>query len=95
MNTEQYQQLEHIAQRRSIVAAVLTAAMMTVYFGFILLVAFWRDFMSTLLTTGLSIGIVLGALVIILAWLFTYVYVRWANTRYDTALARLQDSSTK
>ena len=32
----------------------------------------------------------LGALVILVAWALTWMYVRWANTHYDTSLARLR-----
>jgi uncharacterized membrane protein (DUF485 family) len=32
----------------------------------------------------------LGALVILVAWALTWVYVRWANTHYDTSLERLR-----
>ena len=57
-----------------------------VYFGFVLLVAWDKPFMGRLLSPGLSIGIVLGALVIVAAWLLTWVYVRWANRVYDPEL---------
>jgi len=39
---------------------------------------------------GLSIGIILGALVIVAAWVLTYTYVRWANQVYDPALLALR-----
>ena len=32
----------------------------------------------------------LGALVIVVAWVLTWIYVRWANTHYDAALAGLR-----
>jgi uncharacterized membrane protein (DUF485 family) len=37
---------------------------------------------------GLSLGILLGALVIVAAWTLTFVYVSWANRVYDPALSR-------
>jgi len=79
-----------LSARRWRVAASLTLAMVTVYFGFILLVAFRPATLATALGDGLSLGIVLGALVILAAWLLTLVYVRWANTHYDPALAALR-----
>jgi len=79
-----------LSARRWRVAASLTLAMVTVYFGFILLVAFRPSTLATSLGEGLSLGIVLGALVILAAWLLTLVYVRWANTHYDPALAALR-----
>ena len=67
-------------------AAVLTAAMLISYFGFILLVAFDKPLMGRQLVPGLSVGILLGALVIASAWVLTGIYVLWANHRYDKAL---------
>ena len=37
--------------------------------------------------------ILLGALVIIISWLLTYGYVRWANTHYDVALRALSETT--
>ena len=65
------------------VALSLTVAMMAVYFGFILLVAFDKPLLGRLIVPGLSLGMLLGALVIVAAWVLTWVYVRWANTHYD------------
>ena len=72
------------ARRR--VAGALTLAMMVIYFGFILLVAYAKPFLSQLVVPGLSLGILLGALVIVAAWALIWVYVRWANRHYDTAI---------
>jgi uncharacterized membrane protein (DUF485 family) len=33
----------------------------------------------------------LGALVIIVAWVLTWTYVRWANDHYDASLAKLRE----
>jgi uncharacterized membrane protein (DUF485 family) len=72
-------------------ATALTAAMIAVYFGFILLIAFDKALMGRLLIPGLSLGILLGALVIVCSWTVTWIYVRWANTHYDTELRRLKE----
>ena len=72
------------ARRR--VAGALTLAMMVLYFGSILLVAYAKPFLSQLVVPGLSLGILLGALVIVAAWVLIWVYVRWANRHYDTAI---------
>lgn len=72
------------ARRR--VAGTLTIAMMVIYFGFILLVAYAKPFLSQPVVPGLSLGILLGALVIVAAWVLIWVYVRWANRHYDTAI---------
>jgi uncharacterized membrane protein (DUF485 family) len=72
------------------IAVALTAAMMIVYFGFILLVAFNKPLLATMIAPGLSLGILLGALVIVSAWVLIWVYVQWANRHYDAAIGRLQ-----
>ena len=72
------------------IAAVLTALMIALYFGFVLLIAYNRPLMARLIVPGLSVGILLGALVIVCTWLLTWVYVRWANTHYDTEIDRLR-----
>jgi len=69
----------------------LTAAMLVVYLGFILLVAFDKPLLGTLLAPGLSLGTLLGALVIVTAWLLIWIYVRWANGHYDATIASLKD----
>ena len=76
------------ARRR--VATILTVAMMVLYFGFILLVAYGKAFLTTLIVPGLSLGILLGALVIVAAWVLILVYVRWANQHYDAVVAGLR-----
>jgi uncharacterized membrane protein (DUF485 family) len=68
------------------IAIALTAAMMALYFGFILLVAFNKPLLATLVMPGLSLGILLGALVIVAAWVLIWIYVRWANRHYDVAI---------
>jgi uncharacterized membrane protein (DUF485 family) len=73
------------------IAISLTIAMMAAYFGFILLVAFNKPLLGTLVTRGLSLGMLLGALVILVAWALTWTYVRWANTHYDASLVNLRE----
>lgn len=63
--------------------------MVAVYFGFILLIAFNKAAMGVLIMPGLSVGIVLGALVIVLTWATTWFYIRWANRHVDGEVARL------
>jgi uncharacterized membrane protein (DUF485 family) len=80
--------LEALAAKRWRIALVLTVTTMVVYFGFILLIAFDKPLMGTILRPGLSVGIALGAAVIVAAWVLTGVYVRWANEHYDAAAER-------
>lgn len=70
--------LEYAARRRRL-SLSLTGLMLAVYFGFILLGAFAKDWMGNLVIAGLSWGILLGALVIVCAFLLTALYVRLMN----------------
>lgn len=93
---DERKRLEKILARRWRIGALLTAAMMGAYFGFILLVALARDAAGSLLAGGrVSVGIVLGAAVIIFAPVLTAVYVRWANRHYDPAVKKLRELGDK
>ncbi len=89
--SDQRQAIAKLAAEQWRLALRLTAAMMAVYFGFILLVAWAKPLLGTLLVRGLSLGTLLGALVIVFAWLFIWIYVRWANSHYDQTVASLRE----
>ena len=92
MSSEKTALVAVIARRRR-VGAALTAIMVGAYFGFIALVAFGKPTAGTLLAGGrVSVGIVLGAAVIVLCPILTAIYVRWANRHYDPAVKALRDS---
>jgi len=84
-----------LAARRMRVAVVLTLLTIVAYFGFILLVAFDKARLAVLLAPGLSVGIALGAAVIVVAWVLTGIYVRWANRTYDAELEALRKNEPR
>ena len=83
------EQLKALDEARWRIAIALTIAMMVLYFGFILLVAYDKALLARIIIPGLSLGILLGALVIVAAWVLIWIYVRWANTHYDAAIDAL------
>ena len=87
---EKQRALEALAAAQWKLALRLTAAMMTVYFSFILLVAWAKPLLGRQLVPGLSLGILLGALVIVAAWILIWIYVRWANSHYDSTVKSLR-----
>ena len=89
--SEKQRALEALARAQWRLALTLTAAMMAIYFGFTLLVAWAKPFLATQVAPGLSVGILLGALVILSAWGLIWVYVRWANSHYDATVASLRE----
>ena len=60
-------------------AFILSIIMLAIYCGFVLLVAYNKPLLGSLIVPGLSWGILLGALVIIVAWVLTFIYVVVSN----------------
>ncbi len=88
--------LHGLVARRWRVGGILTAVIVIAYFGFILLVAFDKETAGTLIFGDrVSVGIVLGALLIILAPVLIAIYVRWANRSYDPQIEALRDKRSK
>lgn len=76
-----YQQLK---AKRSRYGWWLTLAMLVVYYGFILLVAFDKEFLAQRLGSGvMTLGIPVGFGVIVFTIVITTIYVRRANTEFD------------
>jgi uncharacterized membrane protein (DUF485 family) len=84
--------LDLLAAKRLRMALGLTAAMLAVYFGFILLIAFAPGFLAERIVDGLSVGMALGVVVILATWVLTWTYVRWANRVYEPAVRDLEAS---
>jgi len=80
---DEAQAVQRLKAARLKVAAILTAIVVVAYFGFILLVAFGKPTMGTLLVPGLSFGLLLGAILILGSWILTWIYANWANTKFD------------
>jgi uncharacterized membrane protein (DUF485 family) len=76
---------EQLCQARSRLAWTLSAIVLVIYLGFILLVAFGGAFLATPLVAGgvTTIGIVVGVGVILIAIVLTAIYVWKANTTFD------------
>ncbi len=76
-----YQQLK---ARRSSFGWWLTAAMLVVYYGFILLVAFDKPLLASRLGEGvMTLGMPIGLGVIVFTIVITGIYVRRANNEFD------------
>lgn len=76
--------LEFVAMRStySIIMAIVSAA---AYYGFILLVAYNKEFLAQKIGEGytMSIGVPIGVGVILFTIVLTWIYVRRANTEFD------------
>jgi uncharacterized membrane protein (DUF485 family) len=76
--------LEFVSMRSTygIIMSIISAA---AYYGFILLVAFNKEFLAQKIGQGytMSIGVPIGVGVIVFTILLTWIYVRRANTEFD------------
>jgi uncharacterized membrane protein (DUF485 family) len=81
LNDPKYRELK---DKRTRFGLWLTLAMMVVYYGFILLVAFNKPFLATRIGDGVTtIGMPIGLGVIVFTIVITAIYVRRANREYD------------
>jgi uncharacterized membrane protein (DUF485 family) len=73
------------------VSLVLSALLFALYYGYIILIAVNRALLSRRIGEVTTLGIPVGAAVIVGAWLLTAAYVVWANRYYDGEAARLRE----
>jgi uncharacterized membrane protein (DUF485 family) len=83
-------EFHHLVASRWRVSLVLSALLFVLYYGYIIVIATNRALLSRRIGEVTTLGIPLGAAVIVGAWLLTAVYVIWANRRYDAEAARLR-----
>lgn len=82
--------------RRSSFGGWLTIAMLVVYYGFILLVAFDKSLLATRLGAGvMTYGMPIGLGVIVFTVLITGIYVRRANSEFDALSEQVVKAVTK
>ena len=82
---------QELVRKRSGFAWTLAAVMLAIYLGFIVAVAFAPGLMASKVGGGVtSLGIVLGLVVIMSAFLLTGIYVWRANTVFDDLTRELQ-----
>lgn len=85
-----------LVRKRTGFARILSIAMLAIYFGFVLLVAFNKAFLATPIGSGVTtIGIPLGVFVIVSAFLLTGIYVKRANGEFDAITKEIIDEVKK
>jgi uncharacterized membrane protein (DUF485 family) len=79
-----------LVERRHKLAWSLSALMLAIYFGFILMIAFAPALLGTPIGDGVTtIGIPIGVLVILAAFLLTGIYVYRANATFDPTMEKI------
>ena len=88
-----YQRLKNT---RSRFGWTLTIAMLVVYYGYILLIAFDKELLATRIGNGVTTwGIPIGFGVIIFTIVITSVYVRRANREFDYLTEKVRAEALK
>lgn len=73
-----------LVSTRSSYGWVMTIIMLIVYYGYIVLIAFDKEFLAKRMGEGvMTVGIPIGVGVIIFTIVITGIYVRRANTEFD------------
>jgi uncharacterized membrane protein (DUF485 family) len=83
-------EFKRLVTRRWRISLILTGCLFVLYYGYILLIATQREFLSQRMGDATTIGIPIGAAVIAISWVLTALYVVWANRYYDAEVARLR-----
>lgn len=92
-NNPKYHELK---RKRSSFGWILTFLMMVVYYGYIALIAFNKEFLARPLGDGVTtIGVPIGMGVIVFTIVITGIYVRRANNEYDALTAQIIAEETK
>lgn len=85
-----------LKSRRSRFGWSLTLAMLVVYYGFILLIAFRKDVLAARIGDGvMTWGIPIGFGVIVFTILITAIYVRRANGEFDALSEKIKQEALK
>ena len=79
-----------LVKRRWSISLLLLTLLFVSYYGFILLVAGDKAFVSQMVAENTPLAIPIGVGVIVFAWLLTALYVAWANRSYDPEVERLK-----
>ena len=76
---------KELTRRRSRFAWTLSVIVLVVYYSFVLVVGFAPQVLGTPIAEGmtLTLGVPIGAAIIVFAWLMTGVYIRRANKDFD------------
>jgi len=88
---------QELVSKRNSYGWIMTILMLVVYYGYIVLVAFNKEFLAQKLGAGAvtSVGIPIGVGVIVFTIVITGIYIRRANTEFDALKDQVIKEATK
>lgn len=84
-------EFRELTMAKNRISLILTICEMVLFFGFIGLIAFYKPFLATKISGAITIGIPIAVGAIVFSWVFTGIYVFWANTKYDAMVRRVRE----
>lgn len=88
LNSEEFKRL---VKSKNSISLILTVLELFIYFGFILLIAYNKEFLGQKIFGPVTVGIPLGIGVIVLSWVLTGIYVAWSNKVYDEKVSQIRE----
>ena len=93
LRNPKYQELQ---SKRNRLAIILTILMLVVYYGYISLIAFDKEFLAQPIGAGVTtLGIPIGFGIIVFTVLITGIYVRRANGEFDRLTKEILKEASK
>jgi cation/acetate symporter len=88
---------QQLVTQRSRFAWLLSAIVLILFYGLVLIVAFKPALIGERIADGssLTVGVAAGLFMFVFFWLLTALYVRRANTAFDALTAELIKDATK
>ncbi len=88
LNDSDFKQLSN---QKNTISIILTIFELVLYFGFVALIAYNKPFLAQKMSEGgaATIGIPIAVGTILLSWVFTGIYIWWANRKYDELVKKV------
>ncbi len=87
------EEFKSLSGQKNTISVILTILELVLYFGFIGLIAFNKPFLAQKLSGegATTIGIPIAVGTILGSWVFTGIYIFWANSKYDEQVKNIKE----
>ena len=87
------EEFKSLSGQKNTISIILTILELVLYFGFIGLITFNKPFLAQKLSGegATTIGIPIAVGTILGSWVFTGIYIFWANSKYDEQVKNIKD----
>jgi uncharacterized membrane protein (DUF485 family) len=103
MSSEMYERMrsnpdfQRLVRTRSRFAWKLAFAVLAIFYGFVMLVAFQPELLGKPVAEGsaLTVGVAFGLFMFVFFWVLTAIYVRRANGEFDALTAEIVEDARR